>query len=233
MSAEVSTDEEVPAESDPVDGGPGETVREGEVVLDVSPEALELVLEIRSAEPDPEALALRVAITGISGSEFAYDLGFEELDGLEGEHVRATFGDLVVAVPVDSVDRLRGAVLDLPRDPGQGGMVIRNPNRPDPMGSLPPGVAETLTGEVSERVEQLLREHINPSLAAHGGYALLVDVSDDGVVRVTMGGGCQGCSVSAITLSERIKRMILEAIPEVVDVVDATDHAAGDSPYYT
>jgi Fe/S biogenesis protein NfuA len=124
-------------------------------------------------------------------------------------------------------------VLDIPRDPGQGGMVIRNPNRPDPMGALPPGVADELTGSVAERVEQLLQGHINPSLAAHGGYASLVDVSDDGVVRVLMGGGCQGCSVSAVTLSEGIKRMILEAIPEVVDVVDATDHAAGESPFYS
>jgi len=206
---------------------------DAEPVLTVTPEALELVLEIRSAEDDPETLALRIAVTGVSGAEFAYELGFEELDSLEGEHVRTRVGDLVVAVPVESVDRLQGAVLDLPRDPGQGGMVIRNPNRPDPMGSLPPGVADELTGTVAERVEQLLQSHINPSLAAHGGYASLVDVSDDGVVRVLMGGGCQGCSVSAVTLSEGIKRMILEAIPEVVDVVDATDHAAGESPYYS
>jgi Fe/S biogenesis protein NfuA len=169
----------------------------------------------------------------VAGAEFAYDLGFEELDSLEGEHVRSESGGLIVAVPVESVDRLRGAVLDIPRDPGQGGMVIRNPNRPDPMGALPPGVADELTGSVAERVEQLLQGHINPSLAAHGGYASLVDVSDDGVVRVLMGGGCQGCSVSAVTLSEGIKRMILEAIPEVVDVVDATDHAAGESPFYS
>jgi Fe/S biogenesis protein NfuA len=202
-------------------------------VLTVTPEALDLVLEIRSGEDDPESLALRIAVTGVAGAEFAYDLGFEELDSLEGEHVRSESGGLVVAVPVESVDRLRGAVLDIPRDPGQGGMVIRNPNRPDPMGALPPGVADELTGSVAERVEQLLQGHINPSLAAHGGYASLVDVSDDGVVRVLMGGGCQGCSVSAVTLSEGIKRMILEAIPEVVDVVDATDHAAGESPFYS
>jgi Fe/S biogenesis protein NfuA len=202
-------------------------------VLTVTPEALELVLEIRSGEDDPEALALRIAVTGVAGAEFAYELGFEELDSLEGEHVRSESGGLVVAVPVESVDRLQGAVLDIPRDPGQGGMVIRNPNRPDPMGALPPGLAEELTGSVAERVEQLLQGHINPSLAAHGGYASLVDVSDDGVVRVLMGGGCQGCSVSAVTLSEGIKRMILEAIPEVVDVVDATDHAAGESPFYS
>jgi Fe/S biogenesis protein NfuA len=48
-----------------------------------------------------------------------------------------------------------------------------------------------------------------------------------------MGGGCQGCSVSAVTLSEGIRRMILEAIPEATDVVDATDHAAGTTPYYS
>jgi Fe/S biogenesis protein NfuA len=223
----MSTDQDATAPSDgsapAADGG----------VLSVTPEALANVLEIRSQEDDPASLALRVAVTGVAGAEFRYELGFEELDSIGDDHVRHEVEDLVVVVPLDSVDRLRGAVLDLPRDAGQGGMVIRNPNRPDPMGSLPPGVADELTGTVSERIEQLLRDHINPGLAAHGGFASLVGVDDEGVVSVLMGGGCQGCSVSAVTLSEGIRRMILEAIPEATDVVDATDHAAGTTPYYS
>ncbi len=213
------------------DGSSGSS--EAVAVLTITPEALANVLDIRSQEDDPGSLALRVAITGVAGTEFRYELGFEELDSIGDDHVRHQVDDLVVVVPADSVEQLQGAVLDLPRDAGQGGMVIRNPNRPDPMGSLPPGVADELNGSVTERIEQLLRDHINPGLAAHGGYASLVGVTDDGVVSVLMGGGCQGCSVSAVTLSEGIRRMILEAIPEATDVVDATDHSAGTSPFYT
>jgi Fe-S cluster biogenesis protein NfuA len=51
-------------------------------------------------------------------------------------------------------------------------------------------------------------------------------------VFVYMGGGCQGCSLSAATLQEGIQRAIREALPEVTEVIDATDHAAGENPFY-
>ncbi|MEZ5320989.1 MAG: NifU family protein [Microthrixaceae bacterium] len=47
-----------------------------------------------------------------------------------------------------------------------------------------------------------------------------------------MGGGCQGCAASAMTLTDGIRRQIIDAVPEVADVVDATDHAAGQNPFY-
>ena len=74
---------------------------------------------------------------------------------------------------------------------------------------------------------------INPALAAHGGFASLVKVEADTIVHVLMGGGCQGCSMSAMTLTEGIKTAIVEAIPEVTEVIDATDHSAGENPFYT
>jgi len=122
---------------------------------------------------------------------------------------------------------LRGATLDLPRNEGQGGLVIRNPNRPNPL----LGAQIELTGDLAEKVQQLLAESINPSLASHGGYAALVGVEDTKVF-ISMGGGCQGCAMSAATLREGIQVAIKEAIPEVTEIVDVTDHDAGDNPYY-
>ena len=72
-----------------------------------------------------------------------------------------------------------------------------------------------------------------PALASHGGYATLVGVDEDNNVYVTMGGGCQGCSASAATLKDGIRSSIMEHIPEVAEVIDATDHAAGESPFYS
>ena len=66
----------------------------------------------------------------------------------------------------------------------------------------------------------------------HGGFAALERVEDDKVF-VTMGGGCQGCAVSAMTLREGIARSIKDAIPEVAEVIDTTDHDQGANPYYT
>jgi len=201
----------------------------GDVVMTVSAEALTTVLGIRAAEDDPSTLALRVAVTGTKGVEYTYDLAFEELAGLDDEHVRYTVGDLTVVIPTDSADQLRGAELDLPRSAGQGGLVIRNPNRADPLA----GIEIELTGDVAEKVTQLLEQSINPSLASHGGYATLVGVDEDKNVYVTMGGGCQGCSASAATLTEGIQRSIKEQIPEVREVIDATDHASGENPFYS
>jgi Fe/S biogenesis protein NfuA len=199
-----------------------------DAVLVIAEAALGKVIDVRDAEENPEGLCLRVGITGVSGVDYTYDLAFEPIAELEGEHRIYTQRDLTIAVPVDSIDKLLGAVLDLPSSPGQGGLVIRNPNRPNPLA----GANLELTGDIAEKVQTLLAEAINPGLAAHGGYASLVGV-DDSRVFLTMGGGCQGCSLSAQTMVQGIQSAIKEAIPEVTDVIDATDHTAGENPFYT
>lgn len=201
-----------------------------ELVMRVSDDALATVLGIRGQEDDPDLLALRVEITGSKGAEFAYDLSFEELTAAaEDDLVYEVAPGLKVMVPAATVDRLRGSELDLPRSSGQGGLVIRNPNRPDPLA----GVEVELTGELPDKVMQLLEQAVNPALATHGGVATLVGVDEDNNVFVHMGGGCQGCAASAATLREGIRRSIKEAIPEVNDVIDATDHSTGENPYYS
>ena len=200
------------------------------MVLTVTDPAREKILELRSQEDEPDTLGLRIEVTGVQGVEYTYDLTFDpvaEADETAGDVIEAQ-GGLPVIVPAESIDALRGATLDLPTTTGQQGLVLRNPNRPDPLS----GAHIELSGTVEEKVQQLLEGQINPSLAMHGGYAALDRVEDDKVF-VTMGGGCQGCAVSAMTLREGIARSIKEAIPEVAEVVDTTDHEMGENPYYT
>ena len=197
-------------------------------VLTVTPEALERVLEIRNGEEDPGALCLRVEVTGSSGTDYTYDLAFDEIADLDEADDVSVQSGLTVVVAAGSVDEMRGATLDVPSASAQGGLVIRNPNKPNPL----VGRNIELTGDIADKVRQLLAEAVNPSLASHGGFADLVGVEDT-TVFVTMGGGCQGCSMSAATLREGIQVAIKEAIPEVTDVVDVTDHEAGDNPFYT
>jgi Fe-S cluster biogenesis protein NfuA len=59
-----------------------------------------------------------------------------------------------------------------------------------------------------------------------------MDVQDN-VVYLQMGGGCQGCGMADVTLKAGIETLIKEEIPEVTEVLDTTDHAAGRNPYYT
>lgn len=202
--------------------------RVGEVLI-VTDAARTTVLDIRSKEDDAELLGLRVEVTGASGVDYTYDLSLEPVaEAADDDHVHERDG-LTVIVPAASVSALTGATLDIPATAGQGGLVIRNPNRPNPLGEL--GQLE-LTGDAAEKVRILLAERINPALAAHGGFAELVGVEDDKAF-VTMGGGCQGCAMSAATLREGITKAILEAVPEIAEVVDTTDHEQGTNPYYT
>mgnify|MGYP001429064824 FL=1 len=193
----------------------------------VTDAAVEKVLEARSEEEESEKLALRVQIIGVNGPEFSYDLSFESIDEALDNDVISTIGDLTVLVPEESYENLNGATLDLPSNPMQGGLVIRNPNRPNML----EGEDLELTGSISERLQQLLDQHINPSLAAHGGYAELVKMEGT-AAHILMGGGCQGCAMSAATLRQGIEVMIAEAIPEITEIVDVTDHEAGENPFF-
>jgi Fe/S biogenesis protein NfuA len=199
------------------------------MVLTVTEPARDKILELRAQEEAPDTLGLRIEVTGVQGVEYTYDLTFDpvaDADVAAGDLIE-TQGELPVIIPVDSLDALKGATLDLPSS-ASNGLVLRNPNRPDPLS----GAHIELSGTTDEKVRQLLDGQINPALAMHGGFAALDRVEGD-VVYVTMGGGCQGCAVSAMTLREGIARSIKEAIPEVTEVVDTTDHERGENPYYT
>ncbi|MBI4429852.1 MAG: NifU family protein [Ignavibacteriales bacterium] len=86
--------------------------------------------------------------------------------------------------------------------------------------------------EIREKVQHLFDTEINPGVAMHGGVVDLVDVRGN-VVYLRMGGGCQGCGMADVTLKQGIERAIHEVVPEVGEILDATDHAGGRNPYYS
>ena len=90
---------------------------------------------------------------------------------------------------------------------------------------------EEQNDEVFVEVEALINKDVNPSIASHGGYVTLVRVVAD-KAYVTMGGGCQGCSASSVTLKRGVETMIVAKIDEIMEVVDITNHDAGINPYY-
>lgn len=199
--------------------------------LSVSEAALATVLDVRAGEDDPAGTALRVAITGSNMTEYVYALDLVPVSEAAADDViynQGDHGELAVIVPADSVENMTGATLDVPSNSAAGGLVIRNPNTPDPLA----GLDLDLTGELPEKVQAVLDKAVNPALASHGGYANLVGI-DDTKVFVNMGGGCQGCAASAMTLRDGIRTMLMDALPEITDVIDATDHSAGENPFYT
>jgi len=205
-------------------------------IITVTEKARRNVLKIRADEENGDALALWIEIIGARGGEYAYDLYFDVPDkAVDGDAVVHS-DDLTVVIPAASVEQLTGATLDMTRDLLNPGMVITNPNRPPLQagpGSVPIAAPapDELSGTVEERVRQVLDQFINPSIAAHGGTAELVAVEED-IAYVRLGGGCVGCGMAAVTLSQGITVAIKESVPEISDVIDTTDHASGTNPYY-
>jgi Fe-S cluster biogenesis protein NfuA len=86
--------------------------------------------------------------------------------------------------------------------------------------------------EIRQKVQNLIDNAINPAIAMHGGFVELLDVKDK-VVSLAMGGGCQGCGMADVTLKQGIEALLRDEVPEIAEIVDGTDHAAGVNPYYT
>jgi Fe/S biogenesis protein NfuA len=197
-------------------------------VIEITPEALEKILELREGEPmDDLCLALR--ISGVGANGYVYETAFVSEGDLSPTDHREQHSDLPVSIAAGSVEDLRGAVLDLSTSGASVGLVIRNPNTPSP--GLGLGGEIELTGTPEEKVRQLLAEQINPAIASHGGIANLVAI-DGSRAMLELGGGCQGCGLAAVTLQDGIEKAILELIPEITEVVDVTDHSMGANPYF-
>lgn len=104
-----------------------------------------------------------------------------------------------------------------------------NPNSPSPaVEDLPP---LQVSGSVSERVAEVLKQQVNPSIAVHGGRAELIEVAGR-TAYVRLSGGCQGCGLAGLTLKRGIEVAVTRSVPEVAEIVDVTDHAGGTNPYF-
>ena len=80
-------------------------------------------------------------------------------------------------------------------------------------------------------IEELFASEINPQIASHGGQVELADIEGT-KVYLRLGGGCQGCASANATLKLGIEKLIRERVPDVTEIIDVTDHSAGDNPYY-
>nr|WP_181375570.1 NifU family protein [Polaromonas sp. E3S] len=85
--------------------------------------------------------------------------------------------------------------------------------------------------ELNTAVQELLDKEVNRSIANHGGKISIVDVRQ-GKLFITMSGGCQGCASSQVTLRQGFEVMLKRVAPEIEEIVDTTNHAAGKQPFY-
>ena len=176
-------------------------------------------------------------ITRTAPGEYRMGLVPEGQHGEDDELVDA--GEFSVVVDAKSAAHLRGTEVDHVETLTETGFKFDNPRdrkagpapRPDPPSSGP-------NREVWTAVQEVLDREVNPAVASHGGVISLIDVrpSEEDpsglIVFLEMGGGCQGCGMADVTLKSGVANLLRKEVPQVLEVLDVTDHAGGTNPYY-
>lgn len=123
-----------------------------------------------------------------------------------------------------SIPFLEDAVVDFAKDSMGGQLTIKAPN------SRLPKLTDS--SSLADRVNYILYNEVNPSLAAHGGNVTLEEIFEESVAVLRFGGGCQGCGMVDVTLKQGVERTLLEQIPQLTEVRDVTDHSQRENAYY-
>ncbi|MCH8133948.1 MAG: NifU family protein [Myxococcales bacterium] len=164
--------------------------------------------------------AIRVAVEE-EGASFLYQLEVVKTDSRVEEDDLVLCNGIPFYIDLASAQKLAGATLEYVDAIDGGGFRFENPNQP-----------RLLANPLAARVQQVLDDKINPEVASHGGRVSLMDVQETRVF-VRLGGGCQGCGMAAVTLRQGVTTTLMSALPEITEVLDITDHDAGENPYYS
>lgn len=144
-------------------------------------------------------------------------------ESIEEQDFVQNFDGFTVYIDEISAPYLEEALIDFVTDELGSQLTLKAPN------SKMRKVADD--APLIERVQYILQTKVNPQLASHGGYVSLVEITDDNVVMLQFGGGCNGCSMIDVTLKEGIEKELLTAFPELTGVKDFTEHQHGEHSY--
>lgn len=170
-----------------------------------------------------DGLGVRLSAVHPGTSRADVRLEFAEPGDLQGDEWAIDCDGFTLWLDAASVKFLDGAEIDYTSQATGGQLQIRAPH----IKGEAPGEASSLV----ERVRWLVEFEINPQLAKHGGHVTVVEVTGEGVVLLRFGGGCHGCGMADVTLKQGIEKTLLEKVPGLTAVRDATDHDTGTAPY--
>ncbi len=180
------------------------------------------ITKIKSLQESNDALgmAIRVKVRQNGPAAFEYNVRFVPVEDKTEQDQALEEEGISFYIDEESASMVQGASLDFVESVQGSGFKFDNPNKPP-----------LLNDPLAARVHQILEEKINPGVASHGGRVALMDVKD-GRVYLKLGGGCQGCGMVDVTLKQGIEATLKEEIPEIIEVLDTTDHSSGTNPYY-
>lgn len=198
-------------------------------MIDVTDAAQEQISTALGQQEDKTFLRVDVQTNG--ASEFSYGMKLIGEDEVTEEDTVVDHGTFKIAIAPDSAKYLEGATIDYEDQIVRSGFKFINPNKPETP-ELGAGPRADLTGPVAERIQRLFDTELNPAVAAHGGEMHFHGIQDN-KIYLSFGGGCHGCGMVDVTLKQGVEQRIRELIPEVEEIIDTTDHATGENPFYT
>jgi Fe/S biogenesis protein NfuA len=195
----------------------------GYPMINITESAQEYLSELLRKQ-DCEGIAVRVFILDAGTPKAETCISFcRPGENQESDELR-TYSEFNAYIEQRSIPYLKDAVVDYAKDAMGGQLTIKAPN------SRLPQIQDD--SPIEDRVNYVLYNEINPSLAAHGGVVSLEEIFEGTVAVLKFGGGCQGCGMVDLTLKEGVEKTLLEQIPQLTEVRDITDHTKRDNAYF-
>ncbi|MCO7225674.1 Fe-S biogenesis protein NfuA [Pleionea sp. CnH1-48] len=173
---------------------------------------------------DDDGVNIRVFVVNPGTPNAECGVSYCPQDAVEENDMEFSFEGFSTFIDAESAPYLEDALIDYKTEQMGGQLTLKAPN------AKVKKVADD--APVTERIQYFLEAEINPQLANHGGQVSLVEFTEDGIVVLQFGGGCQGCGMVDVTLKEGIETTLKEKVPEVQGVRDITEHTEGENPYY-
>jgi Fe/S biogenesis protein NfuA len=191
-------------------------------MLTITEGARDYLLELLGKQED--ALGVRVFINQPGTPRAETCIAYCRDGDVSEDDVEKEYETLRVWLDARSVPFLEDALVDYATDRMGGQLTIKAPN------AKMPRVSDD--SPIEDRINYLLYNEVNPSLAAHGGEVTLVEVTEDAFAVLQFGGGCQGCSAVDITLKNGVEKTLMDQLPELAGVRDMTDHTDRSNAFY-
>jgi Fe/S biogenesis protein NfuA len=173
---------------------------------------------------DCEGIGIRVFILDPGTPKAETCISFCRPGEEKEEDERKAYDHFDAWVEKRSIPFLEDAVVDYAKDSMGGQLTIKAPN------SRLPKIRDD--SPLEDRINYVLYNEINPSLASHGGVVSLEEIVDDSIAVLKFGGGCQGCGMVDVTLKEGVEKTLVENVPGLTGVRDVTDHSNRENAYF-
>jgi Fe/S biogenesis protein NfuA len=191
-------------------------------MLTITESAQEYLAELLGKQDD--ALGVRVFINQPGTPRAETCIAYCREGDVKEEDVEHKFDRITAWFDSRSVPFLEDALVDYAKDRMGGQLTIKAPN------AKMPRVNDD--SPIEDRINYVLFNEVNPSLAAHGGEVSLVKVTEDQYAVLQFGGGCQGCSAVDMTLKDGVEKTLLDQVPQLKGVRDMTDHSDRSNAFY-